>query len=507
MRTVLSVDTYGERDPVTQADKLIIKVLRSPVQVADSGRSLDFNFGTAHLPNYGTASAVKARGQHLRDSLNQHPAIAEVLKFLDGTQLPDVKPIYVVLNQSSAELIEWETLWGGNEGSFVALDSRWPVGRMADPSSSLYRPPGRFELPIRVMLVISAYAIADQLREWTAFVGNLASARKLGLPLEVQVKVGDADLRDRIQSQIDADGLREVNVSMLDTTPARLAKATEDFNPHVLHFFCHGRSDISAQSLELAHGGDYADPDATRGSLNLMRKNLEQLATRLTNPWLLVINSCNGGKAAGSLNSLAHSATSAGFPSAVAMLEPVDAEDAYEFTSAFYGALFTLFSKAKADINAHGEAVIEWGAAMAEARIAIRDLHGNGTEDTNREWSLPALYVRGIEPFVLRAPAGPVPAPHLGLGAELGPAAPAAGAPAAGPIAKDPGPVAAPAPSADVLKDEERTYLLKSRIVAEWLTSAGGVQTREEQAAVIQNVLADVPAEYWPVLDEAPANG
>lgn len=465
MRTVFAVDTYGERDPVTHANKLIIKVVRSPI-VIQNGGSRDFNYDASGLPPYGQDAAVKTRGQHLRVALNQHPGVAAVLQHLDGTTLEEVKPIYVVLNDASAELISWETLWGGaDDGSFVALDSRWPIGRMADPSSSQHRRPGQMELPVRIMLAISAFDVDDQANEWKSFSASLMKARKHGVPFEVSVLVGDDEIKQSIEKQIKDEGINGVSVALLPCSENRLLETVLDFDPHVLHFFCHGRADVSSQSLEMAHAGDYADDQAVRGSVNLEKKHLQYLATNLSNSWLLVINSCSGGKAVGSLNSLASASVEAGFPAAVAMLEPVDPLDAYEFTSAFYGALFKLIVKAKQEVEATGRADFEWGRAMVNARMAIRDQHV--PEETRREWSLPALYVRGIDPFYfLQA-----------------------------------------AETSEDVKLQENGFRLRAKVVSDWLETAGSQQTPADRAQVVAEVMAGVPKKYWPVVEGAPNDG
>lgn len=462
MKTVLAVDTYGERDPATQEERLVIKVLRSPVQVPDAERAMDFTYTAAGLPVFGSPSAVKERGRRLRTALIAHPGIALVLANLEATPVGQLKPIYVVLNGSSAELINWETLCDHTD-RFVALDSRWPVGRMADPSTSPDRLPGKLELPVRVMLVISAFAIQRQDKEWDAFEQSLTVANKSAVPWKIKVLVGDSNLHQRIGDAI-AAGLANVEVAFIDKTPSRLVTSIREWDPHILHFFCHGRSDVIDQALELATAGDYADASAKGGSVRLSKEHLGYIAQNLSNPWLLALNCCSGGQAASNLNSLAYDAVSVRFPAAVAMLEPVDAKDAHEFTSSFYSSLFQAFSNVATALKQANRVPFEWGQAMVDARTAIRDLHGD--EGTSHEWAIPALYVRGVDGFFFEQ--------------------------------------AAPA---QVTKELADTYRLKARIIADWLRTPGANQSEAEKQTVMQQVLGDVPEEYWPNSDGTFGNG
>jgi hypothetical protein len=156
------------------------------------------------------------------------------------------------------------------------------------------------------------------------------------------------------------------------------------------------------------------------------------------------------------LQSIAHQAVSAAFPAAVAMLEPVDAKDAHEFTDAFYQGLMGELRRAATDLQNALTAPFEWAQVMFGARTAIVGLHANDAANY-REWALPALYVRGVDPVKIERPA-PVPS--------------------------------------DVAAD----YKLRARTVADWAQKQFGL-SEESRKAAFAAALGDVPKEFWPNLD------
>ncbi|HEU0201996.1 MAG TPA: CHAT domain-containing protein [Burkholderiaceae bacterium] len=163
------------------------------------------------------------------------------------------------------------------------------------------------------------------------------------------------------------------------------------------------RTNAAQESLELATAGDYANPLATEGSVKIRADQLVDLSTQLANLWLLALNCCSSGQAARNLQSMAHQVVSAGFPAAVAMSEPVNADDAFEFTRAFYRSLFRSLTTAAKKLKTDKRVPFEWTEAMFDARTALCDPH-NGDAPNAREWALPVLYVRGVDPFHFERP-------------------------------------------------------------------------------------------------------
>ena len=181
----------------------------------------------------------------------------------------------------------------------------------------------------------------------------------------------------------------------------------------------------------------------------------------LPNPWLVTLNCCASAAASSELLSLAHQVVSAGFPAAVAMIEPVDASDAHEFTRSFYRCLFADLLRASQQLQQRGAGVgaprrvpFEFTHAMHQARSAVCDLHG-GDAPNARQWVLPVLYVRGVEPLQFDAP----PAVPQSQSAEL---------------------------------------TQRAQIVAGWLQQVRESLDEAGRLEVMQQLLEQVPARFWP---------
>ena len=462
MRTVLVVDRTGVIDPVTGCEQMVVKVMRSPFNVTGADMAKPFALAPAELPAWGTPDAVRARGQLLRERLFSHDGIKQLLQQLEQTPVGEVKPLYVVLKQGDPELISWETLCTSTN-DFVALDKRWPIGRISDPMSGASRPPATLRLPVKVMAIISAIGVHGQIKEWELFRAALLDARKRGLEVQLKVLVGDPQMRAAIDQAI-AGGLTGVEVSHIDKTGSRVIQEIISWEPNILHFFCHGAVEAAEKSLERATGSDYTTPGVTRGSVRIHSKNLSDMSLQLSNPWLLTLNCCASGQAAKDLQSMAHQVVSAGFPAAVAMLEPVDASDAHEFTRGFYSTVFASLARVKTDLAKEQMVSFEWVPAMYDERTAISDLH-HGHPERSREWTLPVLYVRGIEPLNFFA-------------------------------------------ARQTLSGETvREYKMKAGWGAEWLATTREELAPEKRQAAMERALAGVPKEFWPAVDGSFVDG
>ncbi|HEU0200930.1 MAG TPA: hypothetical protein VFR86_10900, partial [Burkholderiaceae bacterium] len=284
MRVVLSVEP-GALDPATNAERTMVRVVRSPFVVDKANRALEITLNPDSIPGWEQPEAVKARGRQVRDSLCAHPGVAEVLAHLSKTQKEQTQPIFVMLSESDAELINWETLCDAKD-AFIALDRRWPIGRITDPMNGSARPPAELQLPVRLMAVISALGIKGQSKEWDVLRSALAAARADGLPVQTKILVGDPALRATIEQAIVGGQTPDTEVAHIEKTASRMLQEIAAWSPHVLHFFCHGHANSADQSLELATAGDYADPLTTEGSVKIRADQLADLSTQLANPWL-----------------------------------------------------------------------------------------------------------------------------------------------------------------------------------------------------------------------------
>ena len=452
MRTVVSIDPFGERDPATGLQGMVVKVERSPFVVAAA--SVVRPFELKDQPDWGTPNAVKLRGQLLRDALRSHKGIGMVLDSLALAGAGQLQPIFVKLAQGEAELITWEALCDVND-KFVALDKRWPIGRIADPMYSPSRPPTVLRQTFKVLAVISAFGIKGQAKEWQFFENAVRQARANGLDVTLRLLIADDATRKSIDARI-AAGDNWIEVSHVEKTGARVISDIIGWDPSMVHFFCHGIAVDGGQSLELATASDYGNAAATSGSVTITAEQLSDMSGQLTNPWLLTLNCCSGGEAVDDLQSMAFQCVSAGFPASVAMVEPVDASDAHEFTRAFYSSLFVELRRVANDLRNASSAPFEWAQIMHEARQAIVAQHQNDA-DNARQWALPALYVRGVDPMKIERPA-------------------------------------------DVSPEQAAQYKQQVKLVAEFLQSQYELPEGMRREAIAA-ALADVPKRFWPAPD------
>jgi hypothetical protein len=397
MRTVITVDPSGSVDPVTNIEQFVMKVERHTAKIP--GMTHVRPLELAPLPAWGTPDAVATRGRLLRDALRKHAGIAAVLDSLGTTVAGAQAPLYVKLSEGDAELIAWETLCDAKD-KFVALDRRWPIGRITDPASTIARPTPLFRLPVKLLAVISAHGIAGQEREWIVLRDAAQDARAAGMPVELHVLTGDPAVHAQVTADI-AAGRPWVSVAGIESSSAKVLAAIRRWRPNVIHFFCHGRAGDSDQLLELATAADFADATVTQGSVTIDGDQLEAFGETLDNPWLLVLNCCEGAQASHDSLSMAHRVVSSAFPAAFAMLEPVDATDAHEFTRAIYGSMLSELATVKARLDAGQTVRFEWASITHDARDAINALHP-GEAATRHEWALPALYVRGVDAMEFR---------------------------------------------------------------------------------------------------------
>lgn len=353
-------------------------------------------------------NAVLDRGVMVRTALRAHQGICQVLDGIKGTAAHEIRPLFMLLDGEFSQRINWEMLCD-TSSAFVALDRRSPIGRIVKQTNPNPLPPSELEVPVRLMVVISALGIGDQKNEWKALRDAVIQARKNGLAISVKVLVGLESLYDSIEVEI-AGGLDDVELGSIASSSSDLTQAISNWAPHILHFFCHGFSDSNGQQLELATTADHAlhdtNPHAlSHGSVTVTGLNLRDLGYTLKNTWLVVLNCCSIGNATSTLPSMAAQVCTAGIPAVVAMMEPVTSADAYRFTKAFYPGALALILDAWTDLKAHASTTLELTTVMYSVRNAIaQGLKSN--PQSSPHWSLPVLYVRSIDPQLFVRPAG-----------------------------------------------------------------------------------------------------
>jgi hypothetical protein len=311
---------------------------------------------------------------------------------------------------------------------------------------------------VRIFAVISALGVAGQEKEWKHLRDAVANAWADGLDVRLRVLVGEKGLFNAISQEI-ANGLPWAEVAPVAGSGSRVTADIKRWQPNIVHFFCHGASEGGRQWLEFGTASDYTNPNANRsGSVTIEADQVVNLGVELDNPWLMTLNCCEGARPTDDLTSIAHQVVSTAFPAAIAMLEPVDADDAHELTRALYGSLFPELSKVADTLKKSSKAEFEWAYVMHEARVAINVRHKSNSA-SRKEWVVPALYVRGVDPMKFERPS-----------------------------------------VAESANDTTR-FVTMAQTVAEWLVGVRGSMSADKRMEVMQEVLAGVPKQYWPDVD------
>lgn len=353
--------------------------------------------------------AVMNAGRLLYEKLHKHPPVARALDQALQSNQNTTAPLYILLEdgRNAADALPWEALYTPQFG-FLALDDRWPVGRIAglsnpaDPKTDYMLSP-----PLKMLVVLAASgleSIGGARPEWDALYNAVQAAP---FPVELQVLVCEHSLKEYIEGL----AINGVSVNLLASKD--LLKSTiQEFKPQILHFFCHG-STSSSPHLLLATPRDW---DAGEGESSIAIESNEIVtADRDQQIWLVTLNCCLGAALAGTPNaqpigtalnnaqSLVRSLADRNFPAVVGMREVIASEVANLFCESFYRSVF---EELHACAQAGTFVDVEWAKALYAARGLLCDRYGPGqprseVAASRKEWLLPILYVRR-SPFRLR---------------------------------------------------------------------------------------------------------
>jgi hypothetical protein len=382
MSIVLRLDAFGGT-PVVQ----FLGIESAPIKPAV--RWAPFQLNLAALPPLQGDLGAQEYGRAIYAELTKHSGVKELLA--DLRRRAEKVPIYLWLNTTEGELLCWEALH--DNGTYLALE-RWPISRIArEVNSAAQGLPYEFEGSLRLMAILSAYGIRAD-KQAAQLCQAVAAARAQGLAVELHMVVGEEDLLDALKRQAGPGD----TLAPLQGTGYDLLGHIQRFRPHLLHFFCHGRSTCGEHLLEMA---TIRDRDAERGAGSVQLRSGDLLNSPvLKNVWLVALNCCKMSQAVGEVRSLTHALVAdGGVPAAVGMLEPIDAEDADAFCGYFYADLLTALGQRLGAAADGADRVIEWADALSGPRRGLRARSPVG--GARPPWTLPVLYVRG-EPFMVR---------------------------------------------------------------------------------------------------------
>lgn len=329
-------------------------------------------------------------GEYIVGCLSAHPAVKERLDGLLNAGRDARESVFVRL-PPEAESLPWEALFAN--GSFLALDRRWPIARMSLQARAESRT-RNFQPPLKILAVLAADG-EQATGEWS---GLLASLERAKFPVSVKALVAEDPLHQQIAA---TDSPRvSTDVDYVPPTLDEFTQVIETFRPNILHFFCHGRFVGGKSYLEIGTRLSHRQEaeGKPRSPLFVESSNLPT-STLGDVLWLATLNCCKTAATPGDGGSLVFSLVSAGVPVVAGMREPVSVPDANAFSRGFYRALVELLAPAR---KPGKSTPIDWASALYEPRMALCDAH-RGTQpapvaaQTNREWILPVLYVNGGE--------------------------------------------------------------------------------------------------------------
>jgi glutathione S-transferase len=318
-----------------------------------------------------------ARGQELMRLLGRHrpvrDAIGDALAQQQGTE-----NLYFHVQTDSADELPWELLYQDSVG-FCALDSRWPVGRIAREYREVHERGYRNSLKFVAVLSAAKRSGVPQLR---SLLGVVDSSRGRELNLRLHVISGEKAVLDAA-----AAAKESVTVEELEPDPAKLETQIADAQPDVLHLLCHGGFTAKIRTLAFATAADFAAKEPT-GMVRLKVADVVKALAKC-NPWLVVLAACQSAEATDGF-ALAHALAERGIPAVIGMRRLVDIADTDRFCAALYPQVIRTISDALRPNRAEVLRELDWAAALTGPRKA---LSGDNPALLD-SWSDPVLYVQ-----------------------------------------------------------------------------------------------------------------
>ncbi|MFJ5548199.1 CHAT domain-containing protein [Streptomyces sp. NPDC093225] len=364
MRTVVSFAPLGQGTTLT--------LVEAPGSIPGAGTS---EFTELPVP----VGTLVQRGTVLRDLLALHSSVGQGMA--SAVALPagaPPNPIYFHVVSERADELAWEELFDPENG-FLALDSRWPIGRIA----KVVRPvPARsFVPPLRIVAVLSAAR-----EDGTKQLQGLLRAATTPAAASIGVHVHVISAQQAVLDAVHAAGLAEVTAEVLPATAPELESRITAARPHLLHLLCHGGAVAGVRTLAFAHTGDF-EAEAPTGSVLL---KLPQLVSVLkpSAAWLVVLCACQSAQATDG-PALAHDLVSNGIAAVAGMRRMVDLHDTDRFCAALYPEVVAAVGRA-VTTGAQEAREIDWAAAFTAPRVVLA---GADPEQFDA-WTDPVLYVQ-----------------------------------------------------------------------------------------------------------------
>jgi CHAT domain len=382
--------------------------LYEPRNIPDSEQLIAFSY----CPSDPVPSAFEAGedqvheiGRYMVDALYEHPAVKQAIMQQLSAGSDEVQPLLLRI-PIEADGLPWETMFANK--SFLALDPRWPIARLSPYEPEV--PQKDFQPPLRVLAVLAADEHATEksdASEWAALLAALETAA-----FRVSVKALVAS--DALLTEINATKSNVVDAHAAFVPTGRaLVGEISSFNPHILHFFCHGRMASGRSSLQLS----------TRLSVNgagspLTMEAADIQSARTSDLWLVALNCCGSARSDHGVGSFAFTLADQGVPAVIGMRQEVNVRDANVFTASFYK---TLMLELWRPVKQPGQSVeIDWPAMLYEPRMSIAEANAGAeglraAAESCRTWALPALYLAsrshrliGRPPAADTQPIGPI---------------------------------------------------------------------------------------------------
>ena len=308
-----------------------------------------------------------------------HPEIANVLKALDLAPTAENWNLLFGVSSPLGKSVRWEILRNAVPDYLSRSTARRLFRVAADPSSPPLGIRG-FPDPLRFVAVLSPAGV-DCTDEINALISAVNSGRTAGLNVDLVIYVGQRELIQQAPPWATCKLMPATTADLQDELKAQL--------PHILHFFCHGQSELP-QALQFATVAEQRSGVAEGSAAVSMDRLVE--AHILDPTWLVIFNCCDGGRPGKALGSMAYRAVSeSGVPAAIGMGSPLPAGAAPLFLAALHRKALTMLA-AVFPAGTQGAVEIDFGEAIAEGRRALYDAIA-ATKIPFSCWTLPIIYL------------------------------------------------------------------------------------------------------------------